>query len=235
LATLVFESPAPIHWKLPLPVALGAALVVHALLLLGLLYSSLFAPPKIQSQETIHVKLARLGTPRDAKLLPRKPAEPTAPPAPPVPVSAVPIQAQKPTPPRETAPKPEKNQDILKNALAKLGAQVDQTGQVDGFEHGTDDQTEGELYWARVKDRVLRFYIVPNTIPESQRHKLSASLEIHIAADGNISETRMQTSSGNPTFDRALLDAIKRVRAFPPPPAHLAKLAHDGVVLEFQP
>ena len=208
--------------------------MVHALLLLGLLYSSLFAPPRINNQETIHVKLARLGTPRDTKLLPRKPTEPTAPPAPPVQVSAVPIQS-KPTPPRETAPKPEKNQDILKDALAKLGAQVDQTGQLDGFEHGTDDQTEGELYWARVKDRVLRFYIVPNTIPESQRHKLSASLEIHIAGNGEIVDTRMEISSGNPTFDHALVDAIKRVRAFPPPPPHLAKMARDGVVLEFQP
>jgi TonB family protein len=234
VATLVFESPSPSHWKLPLPVAVVGSLVVHALLLLGLLYSSLFAPPRISSQETIHVKLARLGTPRDAKLLPRKPTEPTAPPAPPVQVSAVPIQS-KPTPPRETRPKPEKSQDILKNALAKLGAQVDQTGQLDGFEHGTDDQTEGDLYWARVKDRVLRFYIVPNTIPESQRHKLSASLEIHIAGDGAITESNMVTPSGNPTFDRALMDAIKRVRAFPPPPAHLAKLARDGVVLEFQP
>jgi len=155
--------------------------------------------------------------------------------APPVPVSAVPVQTSKPTPLRETAPKPEKNQDILKDALAKLGAQVDQTGQLDGFEHGTDDQTEGELYWARVKDRVLRFYIVPNTIPESQRHKLSASLEIHIAGNGEIVDTRMEISSGNPTFDHALVDAIKRVRAFPPPPPHLAKMARDGVVLEFQP
>ena len=42
-------------------------------------------------------------------------------------------------------------------------------------------------------------------------------------------------SSGNPTFDHALVDAIKRVRAFPPPPPHLAKMARDGVVLEFQP
>ena len=234
MATLVLESSPAVHWKLPLPVAVGASLVVHALLLLGLLFSSLFAPPRISSQETIHVKLARLGTPRDAKLLPRKPTEPSTTPAPPVPVSAVPVQTSKPTP-KETAQKPPTNQNRLKDALAKLGAQVDQTGQRDGFEHGTDDQTEGELYWARVKDRVLRFYIVPNTIPESERHKLVASLEIHIAGSGEIVDSRMVTSSGNPTFDRALVDAIKRVRAFSPPPAHLAKQARDGVVLEFQP
>jgi TonB family protein len=150
-------------------------------------------------------------------------------------VSAVPVQTTKPTPPRETSPKPDPNQARLKNALAKLGAQVDQTGQRDGFENGTDDQTEGDLYWARVKDRVLRFYIVPNTIPESQRHKLTASLEIQIAASGEITQSKMVSSSGNPTFDRALADAIKRVHAFPPPPAHLLKQAREGVVLEFQP
>ncbi len=78
-------------------------------------------------------------------------------------------------------------------------------------------------------------HLVPNTIPEAQRHKLAASLEIHISASGEIVDTRMETSSGNPTFDRALVDALKRVKAFPPPPAHLAKQARDGVVLEFQP
>jgi len=232
LATLALEAPR--RWKLPLPFAVGASLFVHGLLLAGLLFSSLFAPPRIGPQETIHVKLARLGTPRPANLLPRKPAEPTAPPAPPVQVSAVPVQSSKPMP-KETNVKAPNNQARLKDALAKLGAQQDQTGQLDGFEHGTDDTTEGELYWARVKDRVLRFYVVPNTIPEAQRHKLSASLEIRIGSDGAIVDSQMQTSSGNPIFDRALVDAIKRVKAFPPPPAHLVKQAREGVVLEFQP
>lgn len=231
MATLALDAPR--QKPLPLPLALLVSIGIHVVLIAGLLFSSLFAPPRLTTQETIHVKLARLGTPRDQKLLPRKQEQPTAPPAPPVQVSkVVPVQSTKPTP-KETNQKAPTNQDKLKTALAKLAKQVDQTGQTDGFDHGTDDQTEGELYWARVKDRILRFYTVPNTIPEGERRKLVATLEIHIAADGTITETRTDQGSGNAVFDRALESAIKKCKAFPPPPPHLAKLAREGVSLEF--
>lgn len=216
----------------PMPGAVAISLGLHGLLVFALLGSALFAPPRLEEPATIHVKLARLGTPRDQKLLPRKTEPPAAAPAPPVEVAKAVAVQTKTEPPKPTAPKPPK-QDHLKNTLAKLQQQVDQTGQADGFEHGTDDQTEGELYWARVKDRILRFYVVPNTIPESERRRLIASLEIHIGSDGTIVDSRTEQSSGNLTFDRALESAIKRVRAFPPPPPHLLKQAREGVTLEF--
>ena len=196
--------------------------------------SALFAPPRLDNSETIHVKLARLGTPRDQKLLPRKEEEPVQTPAPPVQVSkTVPVQSTKPEL-KPTDKKAPTNQDKLKNALAKLQKQVDQTGQTDGFETGTDDVTEGDLYWARVKDRIQRFFVVPNTIPDAERKRLVATMQIRIGADGVISDAHTDQSSGNAVFDRALESAIKRVRAFPPPPAHLAKQAGEGVSIEFQ-
>jgi TonB family protein len=216
----------------PLTFALAISFGIHAVLIFALLASALFAPPRVDNSETIHVKLARLGTPRDAKLLPRKTEEPVQAPAPPVQVSkTVPVQSK--TEPKPTDKKAPTNQDKLKNALAKLQKQVDQTGQTDGFETGTDDKTEGDLYWARVKDRIQRFFVAPNTIPDAERRRLVATMEIRIGADGVITDARTDHGSGNPVFDRALEAAIKRVRAFPPPPAHLAKQAGEGVSIEF--
>ncbi len=217
----------------PLPGAVGISLALHGVLIFALLGSALFAPPRVDTSETIHVKLARLGKPRDEKLLPRKQEEPAAIPAPPVPVAkSVPVQTK--TEPKHTDTKAPSNQDKLKSALAKLQKQVDQTGQADGFESGTDDKNEGDIYWARVVDRVKHFFTVPSTISEAERKKLVASMMIRIGADGVISDARVQHPSGNAFFDRALEAAIKNVRAFPPPPAHLAEQAREGVELEFR-
>jgi TonB family protein len=214
--------------------AIGVSLGLHALLILALLGSALFAPPRIDTSETIHVKLARLGTPRDAKLLPRKEEEPVQAPAPPVQVAkSVPVQSK--TEKKPTDKDAKTNESKLKNALAKLKKQVDQTGQTDGFESGTDDVTEGDLYWARVVDRVHRFFDVPKTIPESEAKRLVATMLIRIGTNGAITDARIDHSSGNLAFDHALETAIRKVHAFPPPPAHLVKQAGEGVALEFKP
>jgi TonB family protein len=218
----------------PLPGALLISLALHSVLIFGLLASAMFAPPRSDTSETIHVKLARLGTPRDQKLLPRKQEDPAQAPAPPVPISkTVPVQSK--TEPKPTSPKAPSNQDKLKNALAKLQKQVDQTGQADGFESGTDDKTEGDIYWARVVDRCRRFFVIPKTIPEAEAKRLMATMMIRIGADGVIGDAKIDHSSGNLAFDRALEAAIRKVRAFPPPPAHLAKQAGEGVSLQFTP
>ncbi len=219
--------------EFPTALAVGISLVLHAGLVAGLLTSAVFKPPRILEQETIHVKLARLGTPRDQHLLPRKPDEAASTPAKPIPVQSKPVVETTPSP-KLTAEKATSNKDRVRDALSKLEKQVDRTGQLNGFENGTDDVTEGDLYWARVVDRVRHFYVVPNTIPEGERRKLVASLRINIGADGSLLEVHAETPSGNATFDRALLDAVHKMHALPPVPAHLQKQAREGVVLEFR-
>ena len=220
----------------PLGLSVGASILVHVGLVLGVLAMSIFHPPPLLNPETLHVKLARIGTPRDKKLLPRRPTDPVSTPARPVPVSAkaVPVATSHPMP-KLTAQKAQSSESRLRSALSKLQQQVnDQAGQADGFENGTDDATEGDLYWARVVDRIKRFYVVPNTIPQSERAKLVADVQVVIAADGTLLDIKTQSGSGNATFDRAIEAAVKRCRALPPPPAALAKQAREGVLLEFR-
>jgi TonB family protein len=220
--------------EFPTFLAVLISLVLHAGLVFGLLTSALFKAPRISEQETIHIKLARLGTPRDQKLLPRRPDEPASQPAKPIPVQSKPVVVETKPSPKLTAEKSTHNRDRLRDALSKLEKQVDRTGQLDGFESGTDDATVGDLYWARVVDRVRHFYVVPNTIPEAERRKLVAALKITIGADGTILEVHTDTASGNATFDRALQDAVHKMRALPPVPPNLQRQARDGVVLEFR-
>ncbi len=214
--------------------AVVVSVLLHAGLVAAIFSTSLFRRPPLLEQQTIHVKLARIGTPRDKKLLPRRPQDPTSQAAAPVPVASKVVPVASTHHVKLTDQKSKSSEDRLRNALAKLQQQVDQTGQPDGFENGTDDVTEGDLYWARVVDRIKRFYVVPNTIPESERKKLVADVQITIGSDGTILEIHTQQTSGNVTFDRAIEAAVKRCRALPAPPAALAQQARQGVVLEFR-
>jgi colicin import membrane protein len=237
-AQAAFADVAPRQRQaVPMGLSFVVSLGVHAALMVALLASDLFHPPPLLvDSQTIHVKLARIGTPRDKKLLPRRPDEPAPQAAAPIPVATskvVPIASTH--HPKLTSKESKRPEDRLRNALAKLQKQVDdQVGQADGFENGTDDVTEGDLYWARVVDRIKRFYTVPNTIPQSERAKLVADVQITIGSDGAIGEIRVQSSSGNVTFDRAIETAVQRCRALPSPPPLLAKQARAGVVLEFR-
>ncbi len=237
-AEATFADVAPRRRQaVPMGLSFGISLLLHVALMAALLASDFFHPPPLLvDSQTIHVKLARIGTPRDKKLLPRRPDEPASQAAAPIPVATskvVPIASTH--HPKLTSKESKRPDDRLRNALAKLQKQVDdQTGQTDGFENGTDDTTEGDLYWARVVDRIKRFYTVPNTIPESERAKLVADVQITIGSDGSIQEIRVQSSSGNVTFDRAIETAVQRCRALPSPPPELAKQARAGVVLEFR-
>jgi TonB family protein len=217
------------------------SVLVHGLLLGALLFSSMLRPPPLLNSQTIHVKLARLGTPRDPKLLPVRDTQPPPPAAVPVPVTTkpepalVPIPKPPPKPTNKATPeKTKSNEETVRDTLARLQQQTsERPGQRDGFAYGNADQTEGDLYWARVVDRVKRFYTVPNTIPLAERARLVASVEVAIDRDGTILQIRTVKGSGNLTFDRAIESALHRCDAFPAPPPDLAKVARTGVTLEF--
>jgi colicin import membrane protein len=215
------------------------SVLVHSLLLGALLFSSMLRPPPLLHSQTIHVKLARLGTPRSEKLLPVRDTPPPPPAAVPVPIATNPAPAPtvKPIPkPPSKGPveKTKTNEETVRDTLARLQQQTtERPGQRDGFAFGNADQTEGDLYWARVVDRVKRFYTVPNTIPLAERARLVASVEVAIDRDGTILEIHTVKGSGNPTFDRAIEAAVHRCQAFPAPPPDLAKTARAGVTLEF--
>ena len=235
---------------------LGVSLGGHGLLVvLGLVYSSLTAGPKVNPDiPVIKATLVRQGKPRDEKLLPRKeqppppPKEVKAPPAPPAEAAKPPEKAVVPVPvPKpQPAPAPQKGDKAGEDRRKRLFGAFDKTAkkaepeELEGAEDGDPDGdsaiAEGERYYALISTQVRRFYRASNTIPENERAALKAQVKIRLSRVGEVLELAMVSPSGNDLFDSAVLTTIRQASPFSPPPTHLRdSLQRDGVILDFRP
>jgi TonB family protein len=132
-------------------------------------------------------------------------------------------------------------------ALARLAA-MDQTGDDpdktkgahDGSQRGT--LSEGELkslkgdYLTRLGSAIKADgnYRISETIGVAERVRLKAILLLRIGAHGETLEVRLESSSGNPVFDRDIL-AAARSATFPKPPAELVPALRRGIRGAFRP
>jgi TonB family protein len=234
---------------------IGVSIAGHTLLVvLGLLYSYVASGPRVDpNPPVIRASLVRQGKPRDEKLLPRKealpppPKEVKAPPAPPTPAPtpakvAVPVPGVKP----ETKPAPQKGDTSAEDRRKRLFGAFDKTakqapdeeleGKEDGDPSGDSAIAEGERYYAMLSTQVRRYYSASDTIPETERSSLKASVMLRLGREGNVLELALVSPSGNATFDSAVLATIKKASPFSPPPSHLrAVLQSEGVILDFSP
>ncbi|HZH02850.1 MAG TPA: energy transducer TonB, partial [Myxococcaceae bacterium] len=79
-------------------------------------------------------------------------------------------------------------------------------------------------------------YELPQTLSEQERMYLKAYVALTIGKTGEVIRARIAKTSGNASFDSAVLSAVQRASPFSPPPDHLReRLASQGVVLEFSP
>jgi TonB family protein len=233
------------------PQALGRFLVssvlVHAVLLgLVLGYGALTARPMLDlDQKPIRATLVRQGPPRDEKLLPRI-EEPTPPPKeqapPPAPAPAVvPAPPTAPAPAKTKAPGEKTGAERQKllgafDKLSKSKRTPEASGALDGDPSGDSAQAEGDRYYAQLSAQVRRFYEVSETIPDQERLRLAAQVQLFIDPSGQLGRFRLVNSSGNDLFDSAVLAAVKRAAPFAPPPGHLrSALQKGGIVLRFVP
>jgi protein TonB len=213
-------------------------------------FSWLLAPAKLTlDTPPIKASLVRLGKKRDEKLLPRKEELPPPPPA-----------AEKPAPAPEATPEktvaiaskdaksdPKKDaKGDSKDAKKSLADAFSKTGRaskaedVEGDEAGDKDgdsaRQEGERYHGILTAAVKRNYDVSDTIPESERRMLKATVLIRLGASGELLEVDLSKASGNDLFDAAVLAAVKKAAPFGPPPEHLREgLKKKGVALVFSP
>lgn len=231
--------------------AVAISLAVHVVVLGGALVAAkVNAAPKIDlSQKPITAKLVRLGKPRDKKLLPRKYKVPP----PPKPQAVLPVKTEAPPAPEPKKPEPEKpkekpktperNEDPLAAAVAKLGeidpkADPDEEppGALDGDPMGDSAVgSEGDRYLALVQRAVRGNYKVPNIISDRERAFLNATVVIFVAPDGTILRREVEQSSGNQHFDAALLRAVDASSPLPPPPeGWRQKFRTEGLGLKFR-
>lgn len=234
----------------PLVAFLFWSAVVHAVLFaVAVVYAKMHETPALDlDQKPIRATLVRQGTPREERLLPRI----DTPPPPPVEQKA-PAPVAAPEPPRTAVPSPvatpvaprtkqagEKKADPrqkLLGAFDKMGKPKSEViGAADGDPGGDSAVAEGEAYYARLRSQITRFYDVSETIPDSERVRLTAQVALFISSAGQLDRVRLARSSGNDLFDAAVLGAVKRAAPFSPPPPHLRDaLQKYGVVLMFRP
>jgi colicin import membrane protein/protein TonB len=93
---------------------------------------------------------------------------------------------------------------------------------------------EGDRYLALVQKALRDGYVLPTTISAQELLRLSCEVFIRIAADGRISQARIQAPSGNAQFDRAIESALARL-TLPPPPKGFLERYPDGLAIRYKP
>jgi colicin import membrane protein len=134
---------------------------------------------------------------------------------------------------QEAERKRETQEEFLrKQAEAKAGARVshiDAEGIREGVIGGSTENTKGgaggkaltreegselDAYFSLLKARIKESHVPPEGVSDS----LEARVEFFLAADGSLSQLRIERSSGNSEFDRSVLEACEHTRSIGPRP-----------------
>ncbi len=235
MTTTAYQSPLANRPSPMLPFVVGS-IVAHVLIVAFVLVLQwVMDKPRVDlDQKPITASLVRKGKKRDEQLLPRK--EESAPP-PETAKVPIPTPGVKPEPkPKQTSDKPADKKKSLFDALNKTAKAEELEGDENGDENGDSAKQEGERYFGVISSAVRRHYDVSNTIPESERIRLTADVLIRLDAEGHLIDVSLTHSSGNDVFDGAVLGAVKKAAPFGPPPPHLKDtLKNKGVPLRFRP
>lgn len=191
-------------------------------------------PPAIDLDKAIiKTRLVKLGKPRDDKLLPRLPMSqpPTPKPEKPAP------DATKPPSAKDILEKfkednPKDVNDIIRERIGK----PDDEGQLDGDKDG--DALKGEIkatYFHRVAAHIFRHVQNSATLTDDERVRLRAELALKVDSDGNVTDARIQKTSGNTRYDNDVLTAAKRSSPVPAPPPAVRDLAASGFAFNMCP
>lgn len=200
-----------------------------------LFFAIIFLPHNLNSsgntqQRVIVTRLVALGIPRNEKILPRISAEASEP------QKEIIINTESSQPSTKTGKKIDerkKRDEFSKKILSSISKVKKMmntrdssypVGDLNGSPFG--DSTEGQYgdaYLTEIYNRIRGNYIIPDIINEKQRKELQAIVVIYIDPTGRLIKTEFEKKSGNPHFDNALLNAIKKSSPFKPPPKERTK------------
>ncbi len=109
-------------------------------------------------------------------------------------------------------------------AFAEIAEEQEQEGDPEGIEEGTEQEArEGDLYAGKLYVFFRRGWTVPTVIERTKLRSLVAEVDVQVAEDLRIVGVRLRRGSGEPLFDRSVLDQVERLRdqgaRIPEPPA----------------
>lgn len=213
--------------------ALVLSISGHCLLLLFMTIGDVLfrtAPPITMSTELVF----KPGNPRPQDLLPTKATSKS--PAKTKPLDGSKIAEQKvhkepvPIKPVEN-PAVDKNSEILKNLSDTFSEEIltDEKGN-ENDDGGVDNYID--LVYSLVKQS----FIVPSHLEGPLGQDLKANIRVQISPSGDVKSVKLEEPSKDQSFDMAVIEGIKRVNNFGPPPDALKDtLNRKGILIELCP
>ncbi len=83
---------------------------------------------------------------------------------------------------------------------------------------GGAEMTVEDAYWAEVRQRIWQEWVVPEFLI---KEGLEAVISIRVKRDGTVEILEVESSSGEPLFDRAAIRALQKASPLPPPPRQM--------------
>lgn len=210
----------PVFWKF-----IGLSVTLHMLLIAGVLLGPTISRPLVIKDQPIQTHLVKFKEKKpDPKRLPKKKkavAKKTEP------------KKIKPAPKNKTSTRPKQK------PVPKISIEDRLSSLTKGFqelEH-VDLQARDELtaqmaltYEQQIQAIIKESYTIPATLPKDRLAALEVSILLKIGAAGGPIGVSILKSSGNSTYDRAVVQGASGVTTFGAPPIGLqAKYARTGV------
>jgi len=190
--------------------------------------------PGLQPRElhVVEARFVKLGEIFDPKRLPnrRVPRKSTAPDRKTV-VSRNPRAPQ--SRPDAGTPPPNAEQDVITRLgdraqmFAEIAEKQEQEGNPQGVEWGTETEgREGDIYRGQLVVFFQRGWSVPTVLSEDAIRSLTTGVSVQITQNLRVGDFRIVQSSGEPLFDRSVVERLEQLRQLgtelPEPPAEAA-------------
>lgn len=200
--------------------AMAFSVAMHLALLLGIRYT----PPRIPPEKIVRVSLIELKPPLTEQKTPPPPEErPPSPKEPPKP-KETPKIVQKKEPPKiqQETPKPQRIAELpVKDLQREMERHYQEAlerikGRVNKPQVETPPPAEVfDLYLGLITAKVRSAWAVPEGFVD---WSAKAVIRLKIDGQGRVLSAKVEEPSGNPVFDRSVLQAIYKAEPFPPPP-----------------
>lgn len=88
-----------------------------------------------------------------------------------------------------------------------------------------------DAYVSDVEKHIRRFWILPQWLANKDLH---AKIRVRFDENGSVTGREIVRSSGNPSFDEAVMNTLEKASPVPKPPDKLQKiLAYEGILVGF--
>lgn len=188
--------------RTPMARAMALSVALHLALLLGTRYS----PPEVPREQVIRVSLIEVREPTPKAPASKKVRTPTKRP----PKVVKKRTAKRPSRQAKAAPV-----DPLKEMERHYQEALERIKKKAAEPEGNPSPGVFDLYLGLITERVRSFWTVPDGFVDWDAE---AVIRLKIDPRGRILFAKVERPSGNPVFDRSVLQAVYKAEPFPPPP-----------------